>query len=233
MLQPVSPFWRRQVFWWVLIGSVLFVPLTAIAMWFYPGGNYNDPNTLGYSFFTNFFSELGRLHSRQGEPQYISAGLFFMALVMAGSGLILFFLAFPQFFVGKHSNERLSRLGTVLGVAAGLCFIGVAFTPVDVFRPAHIEFVKWAFRAFPLAVACYTIVIFRHTAYPQRFAWLFVGFGVLLVAYLLLLEFGPEVTTPDGLLIQATGQKLIVYASILSVGAQAWGALKLKPPTSP
>jgi hypothetical protein len=59
--------------------------------------------------------------------------------------------------------------------------------------------------------------------YPLVFRWIFVVFFGLLVGYMLLLEFGPDMKTYHGMVIQATGQKIIVYASITTVLLQAWG----------
>ncbi len=49
-------------------------------------------------------------------------------------------------------------------------------------------------------------------------------FFALLVGYVWLLEFGPSAAASyQGQVIQATGQKVIVYAAIMSVTFQAWG----------
>jgi len=56
----------------------------------------------------------------------------------------------------------------------------------------------------------------------------FVLFAVSLAAYLLLLTYGPNIKTPAGLVIQATGQKVIAYVSILSVVSQSWLALRFR-----
>jgi hypothetical protein len=61
----------------------------------------------------------------------------------------------------------------------------------------------------------------RRSNYDRRAVLVFGIFFGLLVAYLLLLEFGPSLTTYAGMLIQATGQKIIVYASITSIMLQA------------
>ena len=55
-----------------------------------------------------------------------------------------------------------------------------------------------------------------------------MAFSVLLTAYLVLLEFGPSAETPEGLIVQATGQKVIAYVSILSVMAQSWLAYRFR-----
>ncbi len=217
-----STFWRRQVFTVTAWGCGLFVALTFIAMLFYPGGTITDPATRGYSFFNNFFSELGFVYTRGSN--WVAAILFFVALTLAGAGLVLFFAAFRQFFSHNPTSDRFSRLGSLFGVVSGMCFIGVALVPGDVWLDGHIQFVLWAFRTFPVAAVMYAIAIFRDPHYPKRFGGVFVLFGLLLVGYMLLLELGPDYTTPQGMVIQATGQKTIVYASIISIWIQALGA---------
>lgn len=208
----------------VLTGCSLFIILTLLAMFFYPGGTMVDDSTIGYSFFHNFFSELGFLNAH-GNPNPISAPLFIFALSMAGAGLGIFFLAFPRFFQAEQVSRWLAALGSLLGLLSAFCFIGIALTPADIYLDLHKEFVLWAFRLFPAAVLLYTVAMFR-VDYPRRYAWVFVVFFGLLVAYILLLELGPEIETYTGMLIQAVGQKIIVYASITSIMAQAYGARK-------
>ncbi|PKN91458.1 MAG: hypothetical protein CVU44_19055 [Chloroflexi bacterium HGW-Chloroflexi-6] len=217
------PFWRKTVFDIVLWACGLFALLTVLAMFFYPGGTFSDPATIGYSFFENFFSDLGMTVSHAGQPNPIANSLFTLALTLVGIGLMLFFAAFPQFFWRHAGAKKLSLIGSAIGIAAGVCFIGVAFTPHNLYLDAHTEFVMWAFRLFPLAVLCYTVAM-RQVGTPRRHQMIFVVFFGLLVAYMLLLEFGPGVDTYSGMLIQAVGQKIIVYASIASVMAQAFGA---------
>jgi hypothetical protein len=102
--------------------------------------------------------------------------LFFIALAAAGSGLVLFFAVFPQFFWQSWPGRLLSLAGSALGIAAGVCFVGVAFTPANLLLKPHGQFVLWAFRLFPLAVACYLPALFLQRAYPRRYAWAFVPF---------------------------------------------------------
>jgi hypothetical membrane protein len=209
--------WRQRVFPWIIIAGILFVVLTCLAMLFYPG----------YSFSHNFFSELGLIESRSGQPNTLSAVLFVTAMTLAGSSLALFFLAFPQFFTGSLSGKLLSGLGSTLGVLSGLCFIGVGFTPADLFLDAHVFFVLWAFRLFPLAIIPYIVVILGAKRYPNRYALVFVGFAILLFLYLALMTRGPSPDTTGGRMIQVIGQKAIGYASVVSIAIQAQGARKI------
>jgi hypothetical protein len=222
-----TSFWRRTVFFIVIAGSALFVLMTFAAMLVFPGGTFSDRTTSGYSFFSNFFSELGFTVVSNNQPNPVGAVLFWAALTMAGLSLALFFLAYPQFFVKSRSGRWLSWLGSAFGVAAGICFVGVAFTPANLLRSAHYQFVLWAFGTFPVAVIFYTVAMFRQRSIPRGNAFVFVGFAVLLVLYLLLLTLGPDFDAPAGLVIQATGQKIIVYASIISILIQSVGALRM------
>jgi len=223
-----SPFWQKQVYRHVFIGCGLFVLLTVAAMFAYPGGNSNGQWTDGYDFFRNFFSDLGRVRLVDGSPNTVSLILFFIALTLAGSGLVFFFIAFRDFFAEDRIGYWSSMAGTLFGVASGLCFIGVAFTPYDVSLDRHVDFVFWAFRTFLVSVSIYAFVVFRQKDYPPRYGWIFTAFAVFLAAYILLLEFGPSAKTPTGLIIQATGQKVIVYVSIISVMVQSWLAHNLR-----
>lgn len=217
-------FLRRRIFDLIIGGCLLFVALTALAMLVYPGGTATDPTTRGYSFFTNFFSDLGRTQARNGQPNTLAAALFFVALNGAGAALIAFALAFARFFTRTRWDRALALLGALAGVVAGACFIGVAFTPANLASALHNQFVFGAFEAFTVAALAYFVALARAPDYPQRFAAVFGAFTLLLLLYLGLLFFGPHPRTAEGLLIQATGQKIIVYASIVSVLIQALGA---------
>lgn len=72
-----------------------------------------------------------------------------------------------------------------------------------------------------------TIAIFREREYPNRFGFVFVAFAVLLVLYVLLLAAGPPYDSPEGIMVQAVGQKIIVYASVTSIFIQASGARQI------
>lgn len=219
-----SRLWRQTTFQFVIGATLYFLFATILAMFVYGGGTAENPQNAGYSFFTNFFSDLGRTVSYSGTPNTLSMLLFSSALTMAGAGLAVFFLAFTQFFTHTRWTRVLSILGTAFGVGAALCFVGVAFTPADILRPMHSQFVLWAFGLFPLAVILYIPVILHRDEYPNLYAWSFIAFAALLILYFVLLRMGPRSTTPEGLLIQATGQKIIVYASIASIFFQTLGA---------
>jgi hypothetical protein len=100
----------------------------------------------------------------------------------------------------------------------------VAWTPANLQPTLHGQFTMWAFQAFPVAVILYAVTILLDKSYPKRFAVVFIAFAALLVLYLELIMRGPWSATSEGVMLQATGQKAIVYASIISILVQSLGA---------
>lgn len=220
----MQPPWQKHTFPLVMVSSCQFVLLTLIAMFFYTGGTLADPTVERYSFSTNFFSDLGILTSYNGETNLIASILFFIALALAGLGLVYFFVIFPTHFQEDRYGRFLSIFGSVFGVIAGLSYVGVAGTPADHFLAAHVTFVQTAFSTFLVPVICYTAAIFLHPDYPNQYGGIFLAFAALLAVYLWLLFGGPDLDTENGVLIQAIGQKIIVYAAIITIFLQAYGA---------
>jgi hypothetical protein len=226
-MSSTNLFFHRDIFRLVAATCILFFVMTALAMLLYPGGTFVDPSTRGYSFFANFFSDLGCTRTPSGATNTLSMFLFTSALAIVGVGLAVFFVALTQFFSGSRSGPILSATGAILGVIAGVCFVGVAFTPWNLYLAAHNHFVMWAFRTFLGAVLLYGIAILRERTLPKRFAITFLAFAILLAGYVLLLSFGPSPRAATGLRIQVAGQKVIVYASVLTALIQSFAANRL------
>lgn len=216
-----SFFFRSGIFRLAAATCVVFIVLTVLAMWFYPGGTAMDPATQGYSFWSNFFSDLGMTRTPSGATNLVSLALFVAALTIVGVGLAIFFIALRQFFLESRSGKWISAIGAACGVVTGVCFIGVALTPWNIYLVAHNDFVMWAFRTFLAAVVLYAAAILRERRLPKSFAGVFLAFAALLAGYVLLLTFGPAPNSHEGLRVQVLGQKIIVYASVGSVLIQA------------
>lgn len=224
---PLPPIFKQpRIFIWSIISGLMFVVLTFVGMLVYAGGNTANPEAPSYSFFYNFFSEIG-LTVAYGQPNTLAAILFFIAMIGSGVSLILFFIAFTQFFTETRFVQILGSVGALFGILSGISFIGVGFTPADLLLDLHVWFVFRAFQFFPLAVICYIVAIFASKMVPHFFGYVFIAFAVCLIAYLYLLTYGPSGQTNQGLLIQVTGQKLIAYASVISVLIQGQRAYQL------
>lgn len=222
-----SAFWNRDVYRLVAAVCLLFMVITALAMLLYPGGTPLNHAARHYAFFDNFFSDLGQTRTPSGQSNILSLVLFVAALVTVAIGLVLFFTAFVGFFTGRR--RRLTRVGSIFGILTAVCFVGVAATPWDLYLTAHNTFVKIAFPSFLVAVLLYSVAILQERTVPARFAWVFLGFAVILACYVVLILVGPSPkTSQSGRIIQATGQKIIVYASVVTVLIQSLAAQALR-----
>lgn len=221
-LAPMSSFRRATLpFDLVLLICCAFVFLTLGAMALYPGGTALDDQSKGYQFFVNFFSDLGRTVARNDEPNPVASKLFFAALTGAGLALGTFFWAFARFFWDGLWQRVLTTAGVLFGTIAAFNFVGVALYPANLFPREHVACVFAAFRAFPFAILCFSLALSLSRSYPRRGLWIFGAFALALVAYLALITVGPPPLSDSGLMVQAAGQKIVVYSSLLCVGAQS------------
>jgi hypothetical protein len=218
---------KQKLFSLVMAACLLFSVLTSLAMLLYPGGTRSDPNSNGYRFFENFFSELGLSQSYAGGQQTASYILFTVALSLAGVALILYYCLAPSLFWENTKLKFFSLFGSVFGILSGASFIGVAFTPADLYLTAHSLFVQLAFLTFFIAVTFYACAIFMHPGFPNQYGWINLSFGILLGIYIWLLFNGPGLETQNGLIIQVTGQKLIAYAAIACMFITAYGSRRV------
>lgn len=220
--------WRGVLFLLAMAGCVQFIVLSAVAMPLYPGGDYSDNSTSSYAFHQNFFSDLGRTAAHNGDSNTASMVLFIIALSLAGLSLIVFFLAVLPHFAEYRTARRLSLAGSTVGVISGIGFIGIAAVPADVNLTLHANFVYEAFTGFLLVVFCYSAAILKSRAYPRVYAYAYFAYAAILALYLVVLFSGPAVETTGGVIVQAVGQKIVVYTGIVCVVIQSYGAYRVE-----
>jgi hypothetical protein len=213
----------------VIAACAAFFVLTIAAMLIYPGGRLGDPQSEGYAFFRNFFSDLGQTHTHSGQPNTLSLALFCCALAAVAAGMAAFFITFTTLFArAARFALTAARLAALAGSASAICFLGVAATPWNIALQAHNAFTSWAFELFLAAVVCDIAAVLGTRDVPRRFAGVFALFALVLASYIALLLLGPRLDTAAGAIIQATGQKVIVYASTVTIFVQALLALRLE-----
>ncbi len=210
-----------------LVGCIQFIILTIIAMFTFPGGTHGDPGSVGYNFFENFFSDLGGTVTPSSLPNPISSVLFFIALFAIGALTIPFLLIVPSIFKINKVSSILSWFGTIIGVISVIGFIGVAFTPWNLYLQGHIISVQVAFIGLiPLALFyLLALAAAKKKVLPYKYVAILVEFLVASILYVVLLFTGPELITFVGLIINATGQKLIVYNAIIVIAALAYATM--------
>jgi len=193
-------------------------------MLFYTGGTYSNPSSEGYSFFMNFFSDIGRTISHSGESNIISFVFFSLAFFLVGIMLIPMFLAFPSFFSKKSVNWGFGASGSLLGLFTSFCFIGITFAPSDIHIEAHSFFVYGGFVSGFIVSFFYSLAISRRESYEKRYAFNFLFFTIILAIYLGLIFLDPSIETSIGLVIQVTGQKIVLYTFAICLFIHGYGA---------
>lgn len=191
---------------------ILFLISTGIGMLFFPGGTILDHNTKGYSFFNNFFSELGRWRTFNGETKWVSFFGFEIALIFHSIAMFIFNL---KFLKATHS-ENISKGAYYTALVTGSIFpfflTGIALTPCDLYLRYHMDFVYAAFGTLiPLSFA-YTVLIRQHHLLPNKYGNVMLLIVVAIGLYMLLMLFGPNPHKVG--YVQQTAQKVIVYSMV-------------------
>jgi len=219
--------WKKFLFQFIIAGASQFVVLTIIAMLFYPGGTQIDPSTIGYSFFLNYFSDLGNTITYSGESNLPS-------LILFSISLTIFSLSYSFFFIiswqkrERKSDKFLYTLGFIFTIISTISFIGVVFTPSNIYPTEHNLFAASAFLWALIPFITYTIMIFRTSNYSSKHAIPFIFFIFALVSYIIAYLIGPEGNTIEGLMLQVTIQKIVMYLWCLSLIIGSFKNLKIE-----
>ena len=85
---------KKKISITALLGIILYVVFIGIAMIFYAGGSKDIPSSIGYSFWMNTFSDLGRTTAWNGLPNTISMILFSFAYGIHVITMVPYYLLF-------------------------------------------------------------------------------------------------------------------------------------------
>lgn len=209
-----------------LVIFLVYAVFNLLAMLLYPGGTSFDKGVKSYSFFENFFSDLGMVRTYGGQPNTFSMLLFASALGLMGIAFIFFFFLMPRYFTATRPERVASRVGSIAGVLAGISCIGIAATPWDLHLGAHVIFAYALSASFLLSVVFYLVAILANKRYPKTYAVVFAVYAIVLGAYVGLMLLGPDMGTREGLMILATGQKVAIYLGMMCWSVQFLRAYK-------
>lgn len=209
-----------------LIYSIItFVVLTTIAMLCYPGGNFFDHSSIGYSFWENFYSDLGRYKTFSGGNKNIST-FFFVIAVFQMSWFIAYFFKEFIFKVSQIDNHySIQKLVRTSAFAYGILLASTAITPYDRLLLVHalvanFSFVAMTFVAFGTAFLTYKI------NFPKSYTFVFVLLGMLLVVYIILLFTVRSLVQGANPYFHPTAQKIMVVCIISALVYLASGYKK-------
>ena len=206
----------------------LFIVFNIIAILSYSGGTYLDSLNPGYSFTSNFLSDLGRTISFSGEVNFLSALFFNLSLILAGGIFTNYYIHVRKVF-SKENQHILALVGSIFGVLGGLAFIGVGLTPADLYLELHVISATWLFRFFFVASMCYSWSIFRHSKFENKYAIGYISFTFSILLYILVSELGPDPKASQfALTLQVISQKIILLIFMFAVYIQTLGLKKLQ-----
>lgn len=211
-----------------ILTAVLFVILSIINMYIYPGGfhiKYAVFPYPQYSFIYNNLSDMGMLYTFTGEPNFLSAVFFTFTLTITGAGFIIYVRYFPRIFDPNNKSYKNARTGSILGVISSAAFIAIGWTPWDILVIPHMIFV---FIGFVLSIVFnlfFAVAILRDKKYPNFFSFSFILYALIIIGYLLAMIFGPDYGTLAGKVVESLGQKIVVYAQMLILIINATGYL--------
>jgi len=193
----------------LIIGCLQFLVLSTLAMIFYTGGSAWDRSVRGYDFFKNCFSDLGMIITYGEVPNYLSATLFNLSLILSGSFILFFWLINFILTQDKNIEAYVSFFG---GLLIGISFIGIGkFTIFDQERMHNIFVGIWLVAT--LIVLGFDFAYRNKQTLSKYEVFFNLIFGLILaffmVQLILIWEFDVE-----GILVPAL-QKIVVYVQIL------------------
>jgi len=204
----------RQDRWWqrrrlaatiTIVGNVQFLIGTAVAMALYAGGTAWAREASGYSFWTNFFSDLGLWRSWSGRSNEASSVLFGVTTALFGLSLLPLYGMIGCLLPGQRI---VSRVVQVTGTLSAIGIVGASITPYDHFNTAHTVAVGGWLAFFLIAASAFALGSARSAARSKAD----VIFS-LVVAVLFGIQLFQGIVLPDSPAMPAT-QKIIVYSHI-------------------
>ena len=205
------------------------IVLLIIAMLFYPGGTFFDPHANSYRFFENFLSHLGREVSYIGIDNTVSKILFKSSIYLIGGSFIVYFFAIPFYFKNHRKSYRLTKASTLIVLIAAIAFVGIGYFSID---PAtkyyHLMCVKLSFYSFFISCFLQTFAVYFHPLMTKKMFISYLSFTTILLAYNLLIQFGPKPNSNyDSLILQVTAQKIIATAFFVNFYIQGFELVKV------
>lgn len=218
--------WRKWAFVYIMVACIQYVILSAIAMLFYGGGTLINPLSPGYSFFGNFFSDLGRTVALSGTPNTTSFIIFTISAITMSVSLIPFSIAMPNFFKQDKMEYKVSVFASFVGILAGIFLITTVLTPWDIFHNVHLTVGNFYSLSGLAVITLFSFVMIRNKKYNNIYALAFIVLAVIAFIYSIIVLVGPEFTTLEGLIIQVTMQKIVQYSFLTCFFIQGYGAWK-------
>lgn len=181
-----------------IIGIIQFLVLTFVAACFYPGG---------YDYFGYYFSDLGAVNARNGDPNILSSILFSISLTGLALSLIPFWISVRALSGESKLGRVFSKVGSVSGLVSTPFILGVVLYPMDTQLNAHILTTMLFFTFFMVGIVSYSVMFILNNEYPSSHGFI----GLLLLSLSLPIFVDPLASYVAFL------QKILVYGCFIWV----------------
>jgi hypothetical membrane protein len=203
-----------------IVSVFLFIVTIFISAFLYHGGTPFDYSS-DYSFTHNFLSDLGRAETFAGGENTLSRIFFGVSLVCIASGLALSALHQRSVILLKGRGKKLSNTAFACGVIASIFLISSGVIPWDKMFWLHIWSVNFAFLFIFFYVTLLSAVQIINKV-PKLFYLFNIFVSLSEITQLLLLIYGPNYRTPQGLPLHVTVQKIIVIIFLFNLLLQTY-----------
>ncbi|MFW9949594.1 MAG: hypothetical protein ACFFKA_05660 [Candidatus Thorarchaeota archaeon] len=220
--------WKLFASLFIIFGPTQYIILTAVAMLFYAGGTMINPLSPGYYFWGNFFSDLGRVIALSGAPNVISFTIFTITAIILSLSFIPFAFVISSYFKSNKNQYLVARIGSLICLTSIVFLIGTILTPWDLFDKLHLMFANLFNLTGVLGIIFFTIAVLYNKDYPNLYGFVYIALLIIAVIYTIVLVSIPKSITLDGLIIQASMQKVSQYSFLLCFLIQGYGAWKLQ-----
>ena len=212
-------------------GLVIFFVCNITAMYFYAGGSFSNLESIGYDFFRNYLSQLGRTRGLNGESNLVSFRIWTSGMATTGLIFIIYYITLPTFF----ETKKVAIIGSFISVISCICFILTGITPVDVIfnlyhssnpnlsintiymRDLHKFFANNIFYFGLLSALIYSYVIYHSKKIDSIYGMGYYLFLIIIFLYVLVLVYGPDPRLSESALIfQVTAQKIVSISWVVS-----------------
>ncbi len=160
-----------------IFGFLLYYGSILVAALLYPGG---------YNFYTNYFSDLGRTVTPEGNDNIFSVIFFVSGTTVTGLLFIPFWTRYYTIFSSSTFSRKVARLGSAFGVFVIPSLFGIALIPINIWLDLHAIFSFAYYLTISLSLLCYSLSIILDPFYPSKSGYM----GVLIVLFELLFIIG-------------------------------------------
>ncbi|MHA2288515.1 MAG: hypothetical protein ACXABG_06995 [Promethearchaeota archaeon] len=220
--------WKLFASLLVIFGPAQYIILTAVAMLYYAGGTMIDPLSQGYYFWGNFFSDLGRVIALSGASNIVSFTIFTITALILGFSFIPFAYVISSYFKSDKRQYLIARIGSLISLVSSVFLIAAILTPWDIFDRTHLLFSNLFNITGILGIIFFTVAVLYNKDYPNLYGFVYIGLLTIGVIYSIILISIPKSITLDGLILQASMQKVSQYSFLLCFLIQGYGAWKLQ-----